>query len=216
MKILVTGASGLVGSALVPFLTTGGHEVVRLVRSSLGGGDIVWDPDAGVLEPKPLEGFDAVVHLAGENIAAGRWTAEKKRRIKESRVRGTQLLAKTLASLDAPPRVLVSASAIGFYGDRAEEELTEESPAGSGFLAEVCESWEAATGDAERKGIRVVRARFGVVLSPKGGALAKMLLGRPGEPPAVTADVLQFRGSFESRFGLIRSSDRPLVSVTSG
>ena len=175
MKILVTGASGLVGSALVPLLTTDGHEVVRLVRSAPGSGDVPWDPDAGTLEAEALEGFDGVVHLAGENIASGRWNAEKKRRIRESRVRGTLLLARTLAALERPPRVLVSASAIGFYGDRGDEELTEQSPAGSGFLSEVCREWEAATEAAEAKGIRVVHARLGVVLSRAGGALAKML-----------------------------------------
>lgn len=176
MKVLVTGASGLVGGALIPFLTTGGHDVVRLVRSSPVEGDLLWDPDLGTLNPTDLEGFDGVIHLAGEGIATGRWTAEKKQRIKRSRVQGTQLLARTLAGLESPPRVLVAASAIGFYGDRAEEELSEESSAGSGFLAEVCKEWEAATGAAEQKGIRVVHARLGIVLTPKGGALAKMLL----------------------------------------
>ena len=175
MKILVTGATGLVGSALVPFLAGDGHEVARLGRSAPGAGDIRWDPDAGVLEAAALEGFDGLVHLAGENIASGRWNVEKKRRIKESRVNGTLLLAGTLAGLERPPRVLVSASAVGFYGDRGEEELTEQSPAGAGFLSEVCREWEAATEAAEGKGIRVVHARLGVVLSRDGGALAKML-----------------------------------------
>lgn len=176
MKILVTGSSGLVGSALVPFLTTGGHDVFRAVRSSAAERDVLWNPDAGVLEPAAIEGFDGIVHLAGENIASGRWNAEKKRRIRESRVRGTELLARTLAELERPPRVLVSASAVGYYGDRGNEELTEQSAPGSGFLANVCKEWEAATETAERKGIRVVHARFGIILSPKGGALAKMLL----------------------------------------
>ena len=175
MKILVTGATGLVGSAVVPFLAGGGHEVACLGRSAPGAGDIRWDPDAGVLEASALEGFDGVVHLAGENIASGRWNAAKKRRIKESRVRGTRLLAETLAGLERPPRVLVSASAVGFYGDRGDEELTEESPAGSGFLSDVCREWEAATEAAEGKGIRVVHSRLGVVLSRDGGALGKML-----------------------------------------
>ena len=175
MKILVTGASGLVGRALVPLLAGGGHEVVRLVRSAPGAGDIQWHPDAGVIQAGALEGFDGVVHLAGENIASGRWNAEKKRRIKESRVRGTRLLARALAALERPPQVLVSASAVGFFGDRGDEELTETSPAGSGFLSEVCREWEAVTEAAEGKGIRVVHARLGVVLSQEGGALAKML-----------------------------------------
>ena len=175
MKILVTGATGLVGSALIPLLAGGGHEVARLGRSAPGASEIRWDPDAGALEASALEGFDGVIHLAGENIAAGRWNAARKRRIKESRVRGTLLLAETLAGLERPPRVLVSASAIGFYGDRGDEDLTEESPAGSGFLSEVCREWEAATEAAAAKGIRVVHARLGVVLSRDGGALAKML-----------------------------------------
>ena len=175
MKILVTGATGLVGGAVVPFLAGGGHEIARLGRSAPGAGGIRWDPDAGVLEARALEGFDGVIHLAGENIATGRWNAAKKRRIKESRVRGTRLLAETLAGLERPPRVLISASAVGFYGDRGDEELTESSPAGSGFLSEVCREWEEATKPAEAKGIRVVHARLGVALSKDGGALSKML-----------------------------------------
>ena len=171
----MTGATGLVGSALIPLLAGGGHEVARLGRSAPGAGDIRWDPNAAVLEASALEGFDGVIHLAGENIASGRWNAARKRRIKESRVRGTLLLAETLAGLERPPRVLVSASAVGFYGDRGDEDLTEESPAGSGFLSEVCREWEAATEAAAGKGIRVVHARLGVVLSKGGGALAKML-----------------------------------------
>jgi uncharacterized protein (TIGR01777 family) len=176
MNILVTGSSGLIGSALLPFLTTGGHQVTRLVRSQPRAGEMAvrWDPDAGALDPKSLEGVDAVVHLAGENIAA-RWTAAKKRQIRDSRVKGTRLLSDTLARLETPPKVLVCASAIGYYGDRGEEVLTEESAAGSGFLAEVCRAWEGAAEPARQKGIRVVHLRFGVVLSPAGGALAKML-----------------------------------------
>ena len=175
MKILVTGASGLVGSALVPLLVADGHEVARLGRTAPGPADLRWDPDAGTLDAATLEGFDGVIHLAGENIAAGRWNAARKRRIKESRVQGTLLLARTLAGLKRPPRVLVSASAVGFYGDRGDEELNEQSPAGSGFLTEVCREWEAATEAAAGEGIRVVHARLGVVLSRDGGALAKML-----------------------------------------
>ena len=178
MNIAVTGASGLVGSALVPFLTTGGHRVVRVVRSAPQSGDgaVQWDPQAGQLDPASLEGLDAVVHLAGENIAAGRWTAEQKARIRDSRVRSTGLLCETLAKLSQPPKVLVCASAIGFYGNRGDETLDEDSPAGSGFLAEVCEAWEAATQPASQAGIRTALLRIGVVLSPAGGALAKLLL----------------------------------------
>jgi uncharacterized protein len=176
MNILVSGASGLIGSALVPFLTTGGHTVTRLVRTGpAADGVISWDPSAGQLDPNALKGIDTVVHLAGESIAARRWTAEQKRRILDSRVQGTRLLCERLAGLERPPRVLVSASAIGFYGDRGEESLTEESAPGSGFLTDVCRAWEEATKAARDRGIRVVHPRFGIVLSPKGGALAKML-----------------------------------------
>jgi uncharacterized protein len=178
MKVLVSGASGLIGSALVPLLTARGHEVVRLVRRQPEPDEaaVGWDPEHGLLEASRLEGLDAVVHLAGEGIAEGRWTAERKSRIRRSRVQATRSLAETLAGLRQPPRVLVSASAIGVYGDRGDEELHETSPPGDGFLAEVGRDWEAATEPAAAAGIRVVLSRFGIVLSRKGGALAKMLL----------------------------------------
>ena len=177
MRILVTGSTGLVGSALVPFLSASGHAVIRLVRSEVPPGDAAarWDPEAGTLDPAALEGLDAVVHLAGEDIAGGSWTAAKKARIRGSRVEGTALLARTLASLDRPPAALACASAIGYYGDRGDDALTEESPPGAGFLASVCRDWEAAATPAVEAGIRVVHLRFGVVLSAAGGALAKML-----------------------------------------
>ncbi len=177
MKILVSGASGLIGSALVPVLTASGHDVIRLVRSQPAAGEaaVRWDPEAGTLDAAGLEGLDAVVHLAGENLAEGRWTAEKKRRIRESRVKGTRLLCEALAGLARPPRVLVSASAVGYYGDRGDELLTKESPPGSGFLAAVARDWEAAAEPARRAGIRVVHPRMGPVLTPAGGVLAKML-----------------------------------------
>lgn len=176
MRILVTGSSGLVGSSLVPFLTTGGHDVVRLVRSAgQGEGVVRWNPARGQIDGEALEGLDAVVHLAGENIASGRWNEELKAKIRDSRVKGTRLLAESLAALRKPPRVLVCASAIGFYGDRGAEVMTESSPAGSGFLPEVCREWEAASQPATDAGIRVVNLRIGVVLSAQGGALAKML-----------------------------------------
>ncbi len=175
MKVLVTGARGLVGSYLVPYLQSKGHQVTRLVRNSPEGQDIIWNPEAKEIDKQKLEGFDAVIHLAGDNIASGRWTEAKKTEIKRSRVEGTSFLSETLASLQRPPKVLISASAIGYYGDRCNEILTEASKAGDNFLARVCQEWEAATKPAEANGIRVAKLRIGVVLSPKGGALNKML-----------------------------------------
>lgn len=174
MKVLISGASGLVGSALARSLTETGHEVVPLVRHS-GEVGIRWDPSGGELDRVSLEGLDAVVHLAGESIAEGRWTQEKKARIRDSRIEGTDLLARSLSDLERPPRVLVCASAVGVYGDRGEELLDENAEPGTGFLAEVCRGWEAAADPARAKGIRVVHVRFGVILSGEGGALAKML-----------------------------------------
>ena len=177
MKILVSGTTGLIGTALVPFLTTGGHSVVRLIRSQPRPGQaaVHWDTAAGSIDSSAFEGLDAVVHLAGENIAARRWTPAQKARIRDSRVQGTRLLAQSLARLQQPPKVMVCASAIGFYGDRGTEVLTEESAPGSGFLTDTCLAWEAAAQPASGKGVRVVNLRLGVVLSPGGGALAKML-----------------------------------------
>lgn len=173
LRIAVSGASGLVGSALVPFLTAGGHSVLRLVRRPAGEGEAGWDPDAGRIEADKLEGCDAVVHLAGESIAA-RWTPAKKARILDSRVRGTRLVAEALAGLKRRPAALVCASAIGFYGNRTEP-VDESSASGTGFQAEVCREWEAAAAPAAEAGIRTVSLRFGIILSPAGGALAKML-----------------------------------------
>jgi uncharacterized protein (TIGR01777 family) len=170
MKVLVTGSSGFVGSAVMRHLKARGYEVDGLTRPR------DWDPDQGTIDHKRLQGCDAVVHLAGENISSGRWTEAKKKRILESRTRGTRLLAEALAGLSRPPKVLISASAIGFYGDRGSEQLSEASPAGEGFLAEVCKAWEAATQPASKRGIRVVNLRIGIVLSSAGGALPKMLL----------------------------------------
>ena len=176
MKSVVTGASGLIGSALVPFLTGGGHQVLRLTRSPHPeAGAAHWDPAKGEIDAAALEGCDAVVHLAGENIAARRWNAAHKARIRDSRVQGTGLLCRTLAGLTRRPRVLVAASAIGYYGDRGDRPLDEASPSGEGFLAEVCREWEAATAPAAAAGIRAVHLRLGIVLSPAGGALAPML-----------------------------------------
>jgi uncharacterized protein len=180
MKFLVTGSSGLIGSALIPFLTAGGHSVTRLLRSpassqSVGASEIVWNPGYSDLPISNLEGFDAVIHLAGESIAEGRWTDAKKARIRESRTTPTRALSDGLAKLNRPPRVLVCASAIGYYGNRGDEILREGSAPGKGYLPDVCLQWEGATAAAVQKGIRVVNLRFGVVLSPHGGALAKML-----------------------------------------
>jgi len=180
MRILLTGASGLVGRTLGPGLAAAGHEAVPLVRRRSGAspaaGAVWWDPASGELDREGLAGFDAVIHLAGENIAGGRWTAARKQRILDSRVRGTGLLAGALAGQDRPPSVLIAASAVGFYGNRPpQEQVTEASPPGSGFLADVCRQWEAAAAPAAEAGIRVVNLRLGVVLHPEDGALARML-----------------------------------------
>lgn len=175
MHVAITGSSGLVGSTLAPLLTTGGHTVTRLVRRPANQGEATWDPESE-LDASSLDGIDAVVHLAGENIAASRWSAKTKEKIRVSRSEGTRNLCQGLAEMQTPPKVLVCASAIGFYGDRADETLTEESAAGTGFLPDVAQQWEAATQPARDAGIRVVNLRFGVILSPKDGALSKMLL----------------------------------------
>lgn len=176
MKILVSGSSGLIGTEAISLLTQKGHSVTRLVRSKRTGHDeILWNPVARILDSRNLEGFDAVIHLAGDPIAQGRWTPEKKASIRDSRVKGTRFLAESLARLKSPARVFLCASAVGIYGSRGEEVLTEESPPGKGFLPEVGQEWEGACEPAAQRGIRVVNARFGIVLSPKGGALRKML-----------------------------------------
>lgn len=175
LTIAVTGSSGMIGSALVPFLQTGGHRVRRVVRRAPAGDEIGWNPHAGSLAARALDGVDAVIHLAGENLAGRRWTAERKRRLVGSRASGTRTLAEAIARAANPPAVLVSASAIGAYGDRGEELLDEQSPGGRGFLADLCRVWERATEPARDAGVRVVTPRFGVVLSPAGGALGKML-----------------------------------------
>jgi len=144
-------------------------------RRPEGADEVSWDPEQGVPDPQPLEGVDAIVHLAGEPIAAGRWTRARKQRIRSSRIAATRQLVASLAGLDQPPRALLSASAVGFYGDRGDAQLTEESPTGEGFLAQVCREWEEAAAGASQRGARVVCLRFGVVLSPAGGALARML-----------------------------------------
>jgi uncharacterized protein len=174
-RILISGASGLIGSALASVLESHGHQVARLVRRPKGNGnEKQWDPMHEV-SPQLVSGFDSVIHLSGESVA-GRWTAEKKRQIRESRVVSTKNLSWALAKAERPPSIFICASAIGFYGNRGDEVLTEESPPGTGFLPEVCREWEAATDPAVRAGIRSVNLRFGIVLSPRGGALKQMLL----------------------------------------
>jgi uncharacterized protein (TIGR01777 family) len=176
MTVAVTGSSGLIGTALVPFLTSGGHEVLRLVRRRpRGHGEVRWDPARDDIDTASLEGVDAVVHLAGENVAGGRWTDARKNRIRASRVDSTRTLCSALASMRERPRALISASAIGYYGDRGTEWVTEASPPADDFLARLAVDWEAAAGPAAEAGIRVAHPRIGVVLTPAGGALGKLL-----------------------------------------
>jgi len=176
MIIVVSGATGLIGSALTPRLRALGHDVVPLVRRRPAPGEqaIRWDPERATIDRAALEGADVLVHLAGENVF-GRWTPAKKQRIRDSRVLGTRLVSDAVAGLNRRPRLLLAASAIGYYGDRGDEQLSEQSGPGEDFLAVVARAWEAATAGATRAGIRVVNLRFGVVLTPQTGALAKML-----------------------------------------
>jgi uncharacterized protein len=177
MRILISGSTGFIGSALVAFLKSKEHSITRLVRAKSGLGDheILWNPIARVLDAKQMEGLDAVVHLAGDPVAQGRWTPEKKARIRDSRVKGTRFLAESVAQLARPPKIFLCASAIGIYGDRGEEVLSEESAPGTGFLARTGVEWERACEPAVQKGLRVVHLRTGMVLSPKDGALRQML-----------------------------------------
>lgn len=177
MKVAVTGSTGLLGSALVPALEAHGHQVIRLVRSpqKVGPGCVLWDPKAQKPDLSELAGCDAVVHLAGENIAAARWNEKVKARIRDSRVQGTAALCRALASLEPRPRVLVNASAVGFYGDRGDELLDESSPPGKDFLADTCQEWEQSARPAQDAGIRVVFLRLGMIASAAGGAIKKML-----------------------------------------
>ena len=177
MDVAITGASGLIGRALSHSLRADGHRVLRFQRGGVTAGDIIgWDPDAGRIDAPALEGVDAVVHLAGEGIGEHRWTDEQKRRIRDSRVRGTAVLAAAVASRERRPRVLVSASAIGYYGDRGSEVLTEESEPGDDYLAHVCIAWEGEAAPAAEAGVRTVFTRSGIVLDSHGGALKRMLL----------------------------------------
>lgn len=176
MDVAITGASGLIGRALVTALGRAGHRPIRLVRKTASGTDeISWDPAKGVIDAESLDGVDAVVNLAGAGIGDKRWTDAYKRTLVDSRIKGTDLLARTLAGMRRPPKVLLSGSAIGVYGDRGDEELTEDSKGGEGFLADLCRQWEGATAPASDAGIRVAHLRTGIVLSRDGGALRKQL-----------------------------------------
>ena len=175
MHVLVSGSSGLIGSALVKKLSAEGHQVTRLVRRTPRPGEVRWNPDAASIEIAALHGIDAVVHLAGAGIADHRWTNEYKKQLVDSRVQGTTLLARTIASLNPKPSVMLSGSAIGYYGSTGDEELDEASPSGAGFLAQLCVDWEAATVAASDAGIRVAHLRTGIVLSSHGGSLKKQL-----------------------------------------
>ena len=176
MKVLITGSSGLVGSALTDFFVANGDEVIRLLRRSARADSPVWDPENGEIDLAGVRDIAAVVHLAGDNLAEGRWNDRKKNSILNSRVKGTQLLSEFFAATEHKPNVIVSASAVGYYGNRGEERVDEDSEPGKGFLADVCRQWEEATASAVDAGIRVANLRLGGILSAEGGALKKMLL----------------------------------------
>jgi uncharacterized protein (TIGR01777 family) len=178
MRVIISGSSGLIGTALAADLAGAGDDVVRLVRRPpKAAGEIWWEPQAaqGGIDPAALDGADAVVHLAGAPIAAGRWTAARKRAIRDSRVAGTRALVSALTSVGHPPSVLLSGSAIGYYGDTGGREVDESAPAGTGFLADVVRDWEAAAAPAQEAGIRLVNLRTGIVLSRHGGVLGRLL-----------------------------------------
>ncbi len=175
MNILVTGASGLIGSALLPYLLNKGHSVIKLEREKSPVSGLFWDPGNNIIELRNNKSFDAVIHLAGENVGDGRWTKKKKERIVSSRINGTSLISETIARLDPKPKIMLSASGIGFYGDQGNRIITENDSAGKGFLSDVCLKWEAATKPAKEAGIRVVYLRIAPVLSLKGGIIKKLL-----------------------------------------
>jgi uncharacterized protein len=176
VNVLIAGATGFIGTALVPELRARGHRVQRLVRGRASTDDAtIWNPGAAALDPAALSDTDVVINLAGENVAAGRWTSERRERIRRSRIDATRTLVEAIARAKPRPRVLLNASAVGYYGDRGDEVLTETSPKGTGFLADVCGAWEAEAAAATRVDVRTVMLRFGIVLDAEGGALAKML-----------------------------------------
>jgi uncharacterized protein len=176
LKILISGGGGILGSALIPFLTTGGHQVIRLVRNrnQISKKQVYWNPDSGEIDKKNIGGVDVVIHLAGENIGEGRWTPDKKKRIIDSRINSTKLLVKLMNELPNKPRVFLSASAIGFYGNRKDQALTERTQPGKDFISEVCKLWESEALKAENNSIRTCLLRIGVVLTPSGGALSRL------------------------------------------
>lgn len=194
LRVLISGASGLVGTSLTAFLGIAGHEVWKLVRrpASTEKKEIFWDPERGILDEASLEGFDAVINLSGENVAGARWSAEFKQQLLTSRTHTTSLLVERFSKSKSPPKTFLCASAIGFYGSREEETLVETSPVGSGFLPEICVAWENAARQAEQFGARVVTLRIGIVLSPRGGALQKMLLPFLAGGGGVVGDGQQF------------------------
>jgi len=175
MKIAIAGGSGLVGSALIPILQSDGNQITRLVRASPKPGEIEWHPNQDKVSAPSLEGFEAFINLAGENIAGGRWTDDQKRKIRDSRMNGTHLLSEAIAQMKSKPRVFICASATGIYGDRDDETLDEQSESGGGFLAGVCREWEQATEPASKAGVRVVNLRMGPILARDGGMLSKLL-----------------------------------------
>jgi uncharacterized protein len=175
MKIAIAGASGLVGSALIPSLTSDGVAITRLVRSTPKSGEIEWHPNQDSVNAQLLDGFDVIINLAGENIAGGRWTDDQKRKIRDSRVNGTHLLSEAITNMSVKPNAFVCASATGIYGDRDDETLDEQSESGGGFLAGVCREWEKACEPAIKAGVRVVNLRIGPVLAREGGMLSKLL-----------------------------------------
>lgn len=175
MRLLISGSNGFIGNACCAYFEEQGHEVVRLVRKKTPSKNtIFWDPTTGNVQKEDFEDFDAIIHLAGENIAQGRWTKKRKQKIFLSRCRDTWLLSEVLRRLYRPPKTLITASAVGYYGNRGNEELTEKSSEGSGFLADLCGKWESATSAIERRGVRVIQTRLGIVLSSQGGLLKKM------------------------------------------
>jgi nucleoside-diphosphate-sugar epimerase len=214
MQVLVTGATGFIGAHFAACLAQRGHAVQRVTRRPSRPGDVAWEPARGAIDAATLRPPDAVVHLAGENLADGRWTEAKKQRIRDSRVQGTHLLSATVASLPHPPRVLVSASAVGYYGHRGTEVLTEESGAGKGFLAAVCRQWEAATQPAVHAGIRTVCLRMGLVLGADGGVLhtsnsrsGGQRLRESGEEPATRSRSKRSGVLSSRRSGMGRGSE---------